>query len=133
VGLFQLALGFLEFGNIDGCTMNEPGRAIVALDHLGFALKPDHATVARQHSIDRTQRLAGQKNTGRFHAPTIFVVGVNLLIPTHRIVEPLFLFETERRLDLRADVSLALAAVEVGHENHGWYLLNQGAVLGLEL
>ena len=97
--------------------MNKPGLAILAANHLGFAMKPDHAAVARQHPVGRPQRLAGKKHLGGFRAPALLVVGMNLLIPAHRIFQPFFLREAQRRFDLRADIGFADAAIEIGHED----------------
>ena len=48
----------LQVGDVEPDAVNEPRAAIVAPDHLGFAMKPDHAAIARKHAIGRPQRLA---------------------------------------------------------------------------
>ena len=58
---------------------------------------------------------------------------MNVLIPADRIFEPLLAGVPKRGLDLRADVGLADAAIEIGHEDDGRNLLQQRAILGLEI
>ena len=70
---------------------------------------------------------------GGFHAPALLVVGMDVLVPAHRIFQPLFPREAQRRFDLRADVRLADTAVEIGHEDDGGNLLEQRAVFGFKV
>ena len=58
---------------------------------------------------------------------------MNLLIPAHRIFEPLALRKTQRRFNLRAHVRFADSLIQVGHEDDGGNLLNQSAVLCLHV
>src|ERR1700751_3883541 len=77
----KLLLGMLEVGDVEGNPVNEPGAAIRTANHLGFALEPDHAAVSGDDAIGRAQRLARQKHLGGLDAPTLLVIGVNLLVP----------------------------------------------------
>ncbi len=43
----------LEIGDIECHAMDEPGLAIFAAHHLGFAVKPDHVPVPRDDAIRR--------------------------------------------------------------------------------
>ena len=65
---------------------------------------------------------------GRLDAPTRLVVGMNLVEPADGVVEPFGLREAEHGLDLRADVSLADALIEEGHEDDRRNLLDEDAV-----
>ena len=123
----------LQVGDIETDTMNEPRAAIVSPDHLGFAVKPDHTPIAGQHAVCRTQRFAAEEQLSGFHAPALFVVGMDLRIPANRILQPLFLRETEHGFDLRTDVGFADRLVEIGHEHDCGNLLDQGAVLRLQV
>jgi hypothetical protein len=95
---------------------------------LHFALKSYDAPVPREHAINRSERLAGHKHPGNFRAPTLFVFGMNVLIPAHRIVEPFFLRETERGFDLRADIRLAETFVEKSDKNDGGNLFDENFI-----
>ena len=129
---FQCFFGSLQVGDIEPDPVNEPRPAIVAPDHLGLTMEPDHATIARKHPVCRAQRFARQKQVGCFHAPAQFVVGMNLRIPAHRILKPLFLRETERCLYLRTNVGFADCLVEISHEHDGRNLFDQRAVFCLQ-
>ena len=102
--LVQGSLRLLEVGDIDSYPMNKPGPTILPPDHLGFALKPEHPAVSRDDTVGGSQWFAGQKHFRRFHAPSRFVVRMNLLIPPHRVFQPFALRKTKRRLNLRADI-----------------------------
>ena len=70
---------------------------------------------------------------GRFNAPALLVFGMDAVVPADRIFEPLFAGVAQCRFDLRADVCLADAAIEISHEDDGRNLLQQRAILGLEI
>ena len=127
--LFRL----LQIGDVESHAVNEPGPAIFPADHLGFAVKPDDSPVPRKHAIGRPQRFARKKQLCRFDAPPLLVVRMDLLVPADRIFQPLLLREAEDRLDLRAHVGFADALVQVGHEDDGGNLLDQGAVLCFQI
>ncbi len=129
----QLLFGPLQIGDIEGDPMNEPWTAVRMANHLGFAMEPDHPSVAREYPVGGAQRLARKKHLGSFHTPATFIVGMNLLIPLHGIFEPFRLREAQRRFDLRAHIGFADAAVEVCHEHHRRQLLNQGSVFGFQI
>src|SRR5215470_6170360 len=104
--------------------MDEPGAAIWSANHLGFALKPDHATVSRNYSIGGAQRLTRKKHFGSLDTPALLVVRMNLLVPEHRVFEPFRLRKPESRFDLRTYVRFSDSAIEVRHENHRWKLFD---------
>src|ERR1700693_5057857 len=79
--LFQGRFGLFEIGNVESDTVYEPGPAILAANHFGFAVEPNNAPVARDHAVSRSQGLPGKKHLGSFHAPALFVVRMDLLIP----------------------------------------------------
>ena len=112
--------------------MNQGSPSVLA-NHLGFAMKPDHPAVARHHAIGRAQRTAGKKHLGRFDAPALLVVGMDVAVPAHRIFQPFFLRKTQRRFDLRADVGFADSPIQIGHEHHGGNLFHQGAISGFQI
>src|SRR5215469_3259863 len=127
----QLQLGLLEVGNVEGNAMDEPRSAVGTADHSGFALEPDHPAVASHDTVGRSQGLAGKKHFGSFHAPAIFVIGMDLLVPEHRIFQPFRLGEPQCRFDLRTHIGLANTTIEVGHEHDCWKLFHQRPVSGL--
>ena len=96
-------------------------------------MKPDDPAIACHHAIRRTQRVAGKKHLGRFGAPALLVVGMDMAVPADRIFQPLFLGETQRGFNLRADVGLADAAIEIRHEDYRRDLLDQGAISGFKI
>ncbi len=113
--------------------MNEPGPAIFPPDHLGFAVEPDDSPIPRQHTVGGPQRFARKKQLSRFHAPSLLVVGMDLLIPADGVLQPLLLRETQDSFNLRADVSLAHPLVQVGHEYNRGNLLYQRPVFRLQV
>ena len=74
----------LQIGDIKSNAVDEPGFAVRAAHHLGVAVEPDHPSIARDHTIGRSQRLAGKKHAGCLKAPALFVVGMNVLVPADR-------------------------------------------------
>src|ERR1700685_653311 len=128
LGFLQFFFGPLQFGDVERGAGNEPRPAILAANHLGFAVKPDGAPIPRHHSICRAQRSAREKHLRRLDAPALLVVGMNLLIPADGIFQPLFLREAERGLNLRTDIRLADSTIQVGHENNRGNLFDQGTI-----
>src|SRR6185295_9975059 len=59
--LLQSLLSALKVGNVEPNAMDEPGLAVGLANHLGFAMKPDHAAVARHHAIGGSQRVSRKK------------------------------------------------------------------------
>src|SRR5271168_3629006 len=83
--------GFLEpfsFRNIESHTVDEPWPSIFPANHLRLALKPKHSSIARNHAVSRSQRLAGQEHFRGLHAPSHLVIGMNLPVPAHRVFQP---------------------------------------------
>ena len=70
---------------------------------------------------------------GGFKAPALLIIGMNAFVPAHRIFEPLFARVAECGFDFGADIGLADAAIEIGHEDDGRDLLQQRAVAGFEI
>ena len=133
VALFlQRLLHLLEFRDVEADAVNEPGLAVVAPHQPGFAMKPDHAPVARHHPIRRPQRLAGKKHLRGFDAPAVLIVGMDLLVPANRILQPFFLRKSERRFDLRTHIGFADSLIQVRHEHHGGNLIEQDPVARLQ-
>jgi hypothetical protein len=66
--------------------------------------------------------------SGGFHAPALFVIGMNLLIPADGIFQPFLLRKAQRRFNLGAHIRFAYALVQVSHEDHSGYLLDDGAI-----
>lgn len=113
--------------------MNEPGAAVIVAYYVRLALKPDHVAVAGKHAIAGTDGLAGHQNFGRFHVAAVFVVGMDLLIPEDRILQPFVARKSEGNLDVRADIGSPQALIEVGGEDHRRNLLHQRAVAGFDI
>ena len=113
--------------------MDEPGRSIRMAHHAGVAVEPDRRAVARNDAVRRAQRLAGEEHACCFNAPALLVVGMDAVVPADGIFKPLFARVAERGLNFRAHVGLADAAIEIGHENDRRNLLEQRAILGLEI
>lgn len=76
-------------------------------------------------------RFTGKKHRGGFEAPSHFVVGMNLLVPAHGILEPFTLGKSQRRFDLGTYAGLADSLVQLGHEHDSGDLLDQGGVFRL--
>ena len=131
--LGQSGFGEFQLGDVESDTVDKPWASVGAADHFGFAMKPDNASVARNHPVGRAQRLAGKEHLGGLDAPTVFVVGMDLLIPADWIFQPFALREPERLLDLRTHVGFADALIEVSHEDHGRDLLHQSAIPGFDV
>ena len=129
--LLQSSLGVLQIGDVEGNAVDEPGRSVGVAHHTGIAVEPDHAAVPCNHAVGGAKRLAREKHTGRFNAPALLVVGMNSVIPADRIFEPLFARVAERCFDLRADVCLADATIEIRHEDDGWNLLQKRSITAL--
>ena len=113
--------------------MNTPGPAVFPPHHSGIAVKPDNAAIPRNYSICGSERLAGEEHLGSFQAPAFLVMGVNVLIPANRILQPFFTRISEGRFNLRAHIRFTDAPVEISHENNRRYLLQKGAVFGLKV
>ena len=58
---------------------------------------------------------------------------MDVVVPADGILQPFRLGEPHDLLDAGAHVGLADAAIEVGHEDHGGHLLDEGPVLGLDV
>ena len=104
--------------------VNEPRSAVGTADHLGFTAKPNDTAIPRNYAVSRSQGFARQEHFGGLNAPALLIVGMNLLVPAHRIFKPLRLRKTERRFNLRADIGFADSPIEIGHENNGGELLD---------
>ncbi len=128
--LLQRFLGALQLRDVEGDAVDEPGAAVVVHHHFGFALKPDHVPVARDHAIAGADRFAGEKHFGGFHRPAVLIVGMDLLIPADGIFQPFVARESERDFNVRTDVRLPDALIQIGGKNHGGDLLHQRAVSG---
>ena len=131
--LLQGPFRLLELGDIDSDAVNKPRPAILMPDHFGFALKPKHPAVTRHDPVRGSQGFAREEHLRRFHAPSRFVIGVDLLIPAHRVFQPFTLGKTQRCFNLRAYVSFADSLVQVGHEHHSGNLLQQSAVFRFQI
>src|SRR4029079_6514073 len=70
---------------------------------------------------------------GSLGAPGVLSVGMDPVVPTHRILQPFCLGEAESLLDARADIGLAYATVQICHEDHRGDLLHQRPIHGLEI
>ncbi len=77
--LLESSLGVFQIGDIECHAMDEPWLAIGAAHHPRIAVKPDHVSIARDHAIRRSQRLARQKHLRRFQAPALLVVRMDVL------------------------------------------------------
>jgi len=131
--LLPCFFGALEICDIESHPVNEPGLAVLLADHLGFTAKPDDTAITRNHAVRGTQGLAAKEHRRRFRAPAVLVVRMDVPVPANRILQPFFLGKTERRLDLRTDISLADATIEIGHKHDGRNLLHERAVPGLQI
>ena len=126
-------LGALEVGDVEGHAVDKPRRSIGSAHHAGIAVEPDDAAVARHDAVGGAQRLAGEKHARRLPCSSAACRRDECGIPADRIFEPLFARVAEGGLDLRADIGLADAAIEIGHENDGWNLFEQRAILCFEI
>src|SRR5579871_503000 len=128
----QSQLGFLELGDIETHAMNEPRFAALLAHKLGFTMEPDDAAVASDNPVNGFQGLASNESLGCLGTPARAVFGMDLLVPAHGIIQPLFLGEAERLLDMRTDVSFAQAAIKHRHEDDCRNLLDQHTVTGFQ-
>ena len=96
-------------------------------------MKPDDAAIPRNYSICGAERLAGEEHLRGFQAPALLIIGVNVLIPANRILQPFFPRISEGRFNLRAHIRFTDTPVEMGHENNRRYLLQKGAVFRLKV
>jgi hypothetical protein len=128
----QLLFGFLELGNVNPDTVYEPGLAILPAYHSGFAVEPDNAPIAGENAINRFQGRAAEKHFRSLNAPALPVIGMDVVIPANRIIEPFFTCESKHLFDLRADVGFAHTTVQKSHENHSGNLLDKDAVSVLD-
>ena len=99
-------LGLLLLGDVEGDPLEEQRIPLGVADHLGLAPDPDHPAVPGEEAILRAERDAGEDRLGELRLPAVAVVGVELLVPEDRVLQPLLLREPEDRLDLGADVEL---------------------------
>src|ERR1700722_19081639 len=113
--------------------MNEPGTPVIVQHDLGFTLEPYHVTVAGNYSIAGADGLAGEKYLGSLHAPALFIVRMDLLVPADRVFQPFITRESQRHFNVRTDVGWADALIEVGDENNRRELLNQRAITGFDV
>ena len=131
--LLEGTLGVLQIRDVKGYAVYEPGRAIDVAHHAGIAVEPDNSAVTRHDAVGRAKRLAREKHAGSFNAPALFVVRMNAVVPANRIFEPLFARVAKRRFDLRTDVCLTDTAIEVSHEDDRRNLLEERAILRLQI
>ena len=120
--------GLFQLGNVETYAVNEPGPAIPLPNHFGFALKPNHPAIPRDHAVTGFQGIAGKKHLRGIGTPSRFILGMYVLIPAHGILQPFALRKPERRLDLRTDVGVTDAFIDGSHEDHGGDLLDQRAI-----
>ena len=113
--------------------MDKPRAAIVVQHHLRFALKPDYVPIARQHAIAGPNGFAGEEHLGCLHGPAVLVIRMDLLIPTNGILQPFVAGESQRDFNVRTDVGLPYALIQVGSEDHGRNLLHQRSVSGFDV
>src|ERR1700722_12984605 len=113
--------------------MDKPRLTIRMPHHLGIAVEPDGPAIPCDHTIGGAQRLAGEKHLGGFQTPAPLILRMDVLIPANRIFQPFFARITERCLDLGAYIGLTDAAIEISHEHDRWNLLEQRAILRLEI
>jgi hypothetical protein len=74
--------------------------------------------ITGDYSIAGANRLAGKKNLGGLHTPTLFVVGMDLLIPPpNGILKPFVAGESQGYFNVRTDVGLANTLIQVGDED----------------
>src|SRR6516164_7717389 len=97
----------LALGNVESHAVDEPGPSILPANHLRFALKPEHSSIARHDAVRRAQRFTRKEHLSSFYSPSHLVIGMNLLIPPHRVLQPFALRKTERSFNLRAYVGFA--------------------------
>ena len=126
-------LRLLELRDVEPDAMDEPGTPVVAPHHLHLALEPDEVAIAGEHPVGRPERAPGQEHLRGLDAPAALIVRMDVVVPADRILQPFRLGEPHDLLDARAHVSLADAAIEIRHEDHRGHLLDEGAVLGLDV
>src|SRR5579872_341527 len=124
----QSFFGPLELSDIEGNAVDEPGPSVLATNHLGFAVKPDYSAISRNYTIGGAQWSAREKHLRCLDAPTLFVLGMDLLIPANGIFQPFFLRKTQAGFNLWTHIGFSDASVQVGHENDCRNLLDQSAV-----
>jgi hypothetical protein len=108
--------------------MYKPWLPIFTANQLCFAVKPDHPSIASENAVHRFERRSLQEHLGGFNAPPISIFRVNLVVPANRIVQPFLTRESKYLFDLRADISLTDASIQIGHKDHGGDLLHKHAV-----
>src|SRR5439155_8876888 len=87
------ALGKIEgAANHERHAIRETMSPFVAGNHLGFTVKPNYAVLARDQPVGGPQRLPPLQHGAILDTESLPVVGMNLFIPTDRMLQP-FLFE----------------------------------------
>src|SRR5271154_7377546 len=119
----ELLLDALEIRDVEGNTVNTPRASVFQAHHAGVAMEPDNAAIARDDAICGAKGLAGEEHLGGFEAPTLLVIGMNVLIPADWIFQPFFARISESGFNLRAHIRLADTPVEISHEDNRGYLL----------
>src|ERR1700733_13420771 len=81
----------------------------------------------------RSQRLAGEKHSCCLEAPALFVVRMDVLVPANGVLQPLLPRVSQRCLDLRTDICLTDATIQIDHKDYSGNLFQKRAILGLQV
>src|SRR5207248_5448257 len=114
-----------------GDTLQEQRTAVGIPYQLGGALNPDDAAVLVEEPIHGAERLAGGAGGGELDVPALAVVGVQLAVPQHWVLQPLFLREAEQLLNRRADVEFGPLLIQRRDEGDGRNVFDQRLELRL--
>jgi hypothetical protein len=121
-------LRLFAFGDVERNALQKERATDIILDEAGFPANPDDSTIAGNKPALGTKGSPGPTAASKFLVPNGPVVRVQLRVPEERVLQPLFLTESEKRLDMRADVHLVLALAQDGHEGHCRNLFKKGSV-----
>src|SRR5439155_14479209 len=85
-------------------------------------------TIASDEAALGPKWSAGPTSPSEFFVPQRAIAGMQLRVPEERILEPLLLRKSKKRLDVRADVDFVLTFPEDGHERDRRNLLHERSV-----
>src|SRR4029453_725464 len=113
--------------------MNEPGTTLLNADHLDVTMEPNGMSVPADNPRHGSQGFTREHHLGGFYVPPLLMIGVDLAIPSDRIVEPLILRKSKCGLDVGTDVSLADSSIKEKHKDNPGNLFKQVLVPGFDV
>ena len=120
----------LGFRNVVGDALDKQRTPMFVAHNPRLAMNPDHRAVAVERAEFRLEGPPGGAAPRKFLMQQVAVVGMDLVVPEHRIAQPLLLRKAQQFLDLRTHVKLVDVLIERGHRGHHRELFNQRTVTG---